>query len=364
VLKQLFSDDEAHYMDLLDSELFLRLLKKPNMLDEIVASLPKQKKWVLIDEVQKVPLILDHVHRLIETTQMKFALTGSSARKLKREGANLLAARAFVNNLYPLSYLELGEDFILEDSLAWGMLPKIFEFNLPEEKYSFLTTYVHTYLKEEILQEQLVRNLDPFSKFLEVSAQMNGKIINYSKIGLEIGSSPNTVQTYFDILVDTLIGNIIPAYNISVRKQQKLSPKFYFIDSGIQRALAGNLTVAVQPSTYSFGNQFEGFVINEIIKLNQYHKKDYKLSYLMTKDSVEIDLIIQRPGETTVLLEIKSGNAVAEKDLKNLHRLSQDIKNSVGYCLSNDPIQRDVGDVKCFPWRQGLKALGLTKPQF
>ena len=147
-----------------------------------------------------------------------------------------MAGRAFLNNLYPLSLFELKDNFSLHEVIEWGTLPKIFDFKTSEEKFAYLDSYTFNYLKEEILQEQIVRNVDPFSKFIEVAAQMNAEIINYSKIARESGTSAVTVQTYFEILQDTLLGTIIPAYHQSIRKQQRSNPKFYFFDTGSSKS--------------------------------------------------------------------------------------------------------------------------------
>lgn len=364
ILNEIFNSSNSIFIDLLDSETFSRFRKNPSLLLGVADEIAGKKDWIIIDEVQKAPALLDLVHKLIESTELKFALTGSSARKLKREGVNLLAGRAYVNNLFPLTYVELEDQFNLESALRWGTLPKIYSLSSDREKYEFLTSYTHSYLKEEILQEQLVRNLDPFAKFLEIASQMNGEVINYSKLAREAATSPNTVQTYFEILQDTLLGTILPAYDKSVRKQQVKSPKFYFFDCGIQRALANSLTIPVQPSTYSFGNLFESFLVNEIIRLNNYNMKSYKLSYLLTKNGAEIDLILERPGKPTALIEIKSKEQVEEEDFKHLFSLKKEFKNSECFCLSNDKISRVVKGVKCLPWMVGIEELGLRESSF
>ena len=254
-LKEEFLSENSLYIDLLGSGAFTDFFRDPDLLTKKL-DLKSDYDWVVIDEIQKIPALLDVVHQNIETRNIKFALTGSSARKLRKGSANLLAGRAFINNLYPFSYLELGDLFSLDEVLVWGSMPKILDLSSEQEKFSYLNTYCFTYLKEEILQEQIVRNLNPFSRFLEVAAQVNTEIINYSKLARDAGTTSVTVQNYFEILQDTLIGNMLPPYSRSIRKQQRSSPKFYFIDNGIQRALAKTILIGIHKSTYQYGKLF------------------------------------------------------------------------------------------------------------
>jgi predicted AAA+ superfamily ATPase len=180
-------------------------------------------------------------------------MTGSSARKLKRGGANLLAGRAFVYHLFPFSFVEVGEMFDLEKALNWGMLPQIFATRTNDDRVRFLQAYAYTYLKEEIAAEQIVRKLGPFRRFLEVAAQCNGKIINYAKIASDVGVDDKTVKEYFLTLEDTLIGFFLEPFQHSFRKRLSHKPKFYFFDLGVTKALARTLTVELRPSTSAYG---------------------------------------------------------------------------------------------------------------
>ncbi len=265
LLKQRFEPPCSLYIDLLDPEENDTYSLFPNTLVEQLAALPEKTEWVVIDEIQKIPKLLDLIHQQIESSRFKFALSGSSARKLKHGGANLLAGRAFVNHLFPLTIREIGEEFSLEHALAWGTLPRIFALDNDEDRRDFLRTYAHTYLREEISQEQVVRKLEPFRRFLFVAAQMSARIINFSKIAREVGASTPTVQTYFQVLEDTLVGFLLDPFHESIRKRQRGNPKFYFFDTGVQRALENTLTVELRPQTYAYGLAFEHFVINEII---------------------------------------------------------------------------------------------------
>lgn len=359
LLKERFKERPALYIDLLDPDQNETFNLRPRTLGEQLAALTAGTEWVIIDEIQKAPKLLDIVHQQIESSRLKFALTGSSARKLKHGGANLLAGRAFVFRLFPLTAREIGERFSLQTALPWGTLPRVMTLENSEDKRDFLRTYAHTYLQEEITQEQIVRRLDPFRRFLFVAAQMSGQIINFSKIAREVGASTPAVQSYFQILEDTLIGLFLEPFHESVRKRQRGNPKFYFFDTGLQRALNNTLRVELAPHTYAFGVAFEHFIVNEINRLQSYAKKDYRLSYLRTKDGVEIDLIIERPGLKRALVEIKSTERATEDDVRSLERLGKDIPNSEAFCFTCDPIPKKIGRVSCFHWQAGLTEIGL-----
>ncbi|HBL19218.1 MAG: hypothetical protein A2X36_10250 [Elusimicrobia bacterium GWA2_69_24] len=359
LLKERLRAPSTLYIDLLDPETFQTLSLRPKALIEQLDALAPGTRWVAIDEIQKLPSLLDIVHQQIESRDIRFALTGSSARKLRHGSANLLAGRAFVYNLFPLTARELGETFSLAEALRWGTLPRLFALKGDDVKSDFLRSYAHVYLQEEITQEQVVRKLEPFRRFIYTAAQMSGRIINFSKIAREAGTTVPTVQTYFQILEDTLVGFLLEPFHESVRKRQRENPKFYFFDTGIQRALSHALTVDLVPRTYEYGAAFEQFLINEILRLQSYAKKDYRLSYLRTKDGVEIDLIVERPGLRRALVEIKSTQRVGPEEVRGLGRLSPDIPNSEAFCLSLDPIPKKIAGVSCLPWQQGLSELGL-----
>lgn len=359
LLKELFAGHNALWIDLLDAKLAdTYLLSTETLKHEIAAN--ENLEWVIIDEIQKIPALLDVVHQLIESTNLKFALTGSSARKLKRGGANLLAGRAFVYNLHPFTYTELSSHFSLEEALNWGTLPKLFELTIPEEKERFLESYCHTYLKEEVVAEQLVRNVRPFRKFLEMAATQDGKVVNYAKIARDIGVNDKTVATYFEIMEETLVALRLPAYHKSLRKQYIKSPKFYLFDCGVSRALANLLHIPEAPGTYSYGRRFEQFIILEIHRLNEYFRTKYALSYFMSNDGAEIDLILSRPGSAEIFIEIKSADRVDASMLSNMRRFLKDDLHAKGYCLSRVPTALDIDGIRVLPWKQGImEILGI-----
>lgn len=345
--------EHALLIDLLDPELEDQLSKRPNRLKEM--SLASKNKFVIIDEIQKLPKLLDLVHSLIETTDKIFILTGSSARKLKQGGANLLAGRAFSMSLYPLTSFELGSEFNLNNALEFGLLPKIYKLENTKEKNLFLNSYVHSYLKEEIWAEHFIKDLDPFRYFLEVAGQMNGKEINFSKISKDVGVDDKTIKRYFSILEDTMLGFFIYGFKDSFRKRLSSRPKFYIFDPGIKRALDSSYDLKLKEKTNAYENAFEHFIILEIIKLSSYFFPSYKFSYLRTKDDAEIDLVVERPGQKALFIEIKSSTEVSEDSLRNLRDLSAAFKNCEALCLSRDKIPRQLDNIRILPWQEGIK---------
>ncbi len=357
LIKKLFDHEASRYIDLLNSEDEDRYRQNPNTLASEVEALPHSIHHVIIDEIQKNPKLLDIVQILMGRTDKTFIMTGSSARKLKHGGANLLAGRAFVYHLYPLSVFELGDDFNLNHALRWGTLPGITQCDNDLERQEFLNAYAHTYLKEEIITEQAVRNLDPFRKFLEVAAQCNGKIINYSNIARDVGANDKTIKAYYSILEDTLIGFMLDAYDGSFRKRLSQKPKFYFFDPGVVRALSRLTSVDLTPQTSAYGNAFEHFIILECIKLSDYHRKDYRFSYLRTPSDVEIDLVVERPGKPLLCIEIKSSNNLHPEDISSFKQITAEIPNCEAIVLSQDKYAKRFNHVLALPWRQGVEEL-------
>lgn len=349
------------FINLLDPKQEDRFAKNPHELIEQVEATSDDITHIVIDEIQKLPKLLDVVHLLLETrrSQKHFILTGSSARKLKAAGVNLLAGRAFFSHLYPFTYIELGAEFNFKQALHYGMLPKVTTFSSEHSKRRFLEAYTLTYLKEEIWAEQLVKNLDPFRKFLEVAAQCNGKIINYAKIARDVGTNDKTVKNYFSLLEDTLLGKILEPFHCSFRKRLKSAPKFYFFDVGIVRALTHMLNIPIMERTSYYGELFESFVVMECIKLASYYYSDYRFSYLMTADGAEIDLIVERPAKSLLLIEIKNSTQVQALELKNISKISNELDTCEAVCFSNDPHRRKVDNIMIYPWQEGIKEFFL-----
>jgi predicted AAA+ superfamily ATPase len=365
LLRELFEERRTLWIDLLMPSQEETYQLHPEALVEAIDALSPRPEWVIIDEVQRAPKLLDVVHSLIEASwnrqrELKFALTGSSARKLKRGAANLLAGRAFTFNLYPLTHCELGDSFNLMKALTWGTLPTVCNVESDEERQAYLRSYTSTYLKEEIAQEQLVRNLVPFRKFLPIAAQCSGTIVNFNSVARELGVDWTTVRTYFDILEDTLLGFKLPAYSRSVRKQQISAPKFYLFDLGIKRAL--DKTLSLEPSTNQLmGPLFEHWVICEVLRLNDYLQKDFSLSYLTTQGGAEIDLIIERPGARTLFVEIKSTERVTHEHVRHLRDLSAGQDNVEPICVSRELRRRKEGEILILPWQEAFEHMGLGR---
>lgn len=358
LIRQLLGDTNLLEIDLLSPT---RFEQASFALTELAAELEfaaKEKKWIFIDEVQKVPKLLDVAQSLIDRHQAKIALTGSSARRLRRGGANLLAGRAYTYNLYPLTAHELSNNFSLNQYLSYGGLPQV--WNIPEEeRIIYLRSYITSYLKEEISEEQAVRNLEPFGRFLQVAAQTSGKIINYSNIARDVNVSDQTVKTYFQILEDTLLGFFLPAFNESIRKSQGKAPKFYLFDVGVIRALRRSIQQPLTDSTYEYGDLFEHFVISEIKRRAEYLGKDFQYSFIRTTNDKEIDLIVDRPGLPKIVVEIKSSTRIQVSDVSTLKAIGGDIYNAELLLISRDENAKAFDKVDCLPWDQGIeKVLG------
>ncbi len=345
------------WIDLLDPETERDLSVHPSRLVErLVRKGQKLYAWVVIDEVQKIPKLLDVVHKMIFEHDIHFALTGSSARKLRRGEANMLAGRAFSYRLHPLSFVETPEVFDVQETLSWGSLPEIYKLESESDKKRYLHSYVQNYIQQEILVEQVIRNIEPFRAFLEVAAQANAEIINHAKLAREAGIDPKSVERYFEILEDTLLGFLLRPYSKSVRKRQSQKPKFYFFDTGVSRTLANVLDSKPVKGTYGYGRNFEHMVILEAIRLNDYYEAGYRMSYLRTKDGVEVDLVLEK-NRQTILVEIKSKDHVTEDDLSSLRSLGRDISDSRKIVLCQETSPRFIGDIEIWPWQEGVRLL-------
>ncbi len=326
LLKTLFP--EAIYYDLLKSDLFLRLSKSPHLLrEELLAQDPKGP--IIIDEIQKIPLLLDEVHYLIEEKQFKFILTGSSARKLKRGGANMLGGRALEKNMFSLTTNELG-DYDFERIINFGSLPSIYQSKIPQAE---LNAYVGTYLKEEIAAEGLVRNLIPFAEFLDLAGQTNSEIINYSNMASDIGVSAKTIKEYYQILEDTLLGELLPVYTKTNKRKPIATPKFFLFDVGVANTLAGRTNI--MPKTELFGKCFEHFIFTEIRSYLNYNSDQRKLTFWRTKTGQEVDFIIGND----IAIEVKGTSMVQPKHLKGLRQLSEEVelKHKIVVSLDDSP---------------------------
>lgn len=294
-------------LDLLKSKTFLPLSTNPSLLEDWTRSL-KPGAWIYIDEIQKIPALMDEVHSLYESRKFNFALSGSSARKLKRGGANLLAGRALSAQLFPFTYVEYEKHCDLNQAIEWGSLPQtIVE---PGFKQEYLSSYVETYLREELIAEGLIRKLEPFLRFLQVLGLYNGQILNIENIARESYVGRSTVDKYFEILEDTLIGSRLEPFRPKWNSKELTHPKFYLFDSGVARGCAGLLSETLDPAWLGFS--FETLIFNEVRAYNHYLKTHRSLYYYKYSGGYEIDLIIENRKKTlsskqrVTAIEIKS----------------------------------------------------------
>ena len=357
LLKRRFFTKKTLWIDLLSYNDEDRFSKNPDLLTEILKEKPYRR--VVIDEIQKVPKLLDIVHLEIEKNKkIQFILTGSSSRKLKRGGANLLAGRLFTFTLHPLTYKELNDHFKLSNILQTGSLPSVLSYKTVKDKNRYLESYVQTYLKEEIQIEQVIRKVRPFKNFLEIAAQCNGQIINYSKIARDVQVDVTTVQNYFDILSDTYLGLYLSSFHRSFRKQINKAPKFFLFDRGVQRVLLKTTSIPLKKGSYEYGQAFEHFIITEVFRLNAYYETKLKFSYLRDKDGNEIDLIIQTPKGKEFLIEIKSSERTKKEDGQKLEKFSKIWdRPCVAQVWSNDIKDRKIGSVSHYYWKTALNKI-------
>lgn len=278
---------DAFRLDLLDASLFLELSRDPHRLEALIGG--SASAWIVLDEIQKIPPLLDEVHRLMGLQKWNFALCGSSARKLRRGGANLLAGRALTLSMESFSTAELGDSFDLEFALNWGMLP--FVWNEPQSAADILAAYVNTYLKEELQAEGLIRNVPPFVRFLSIAGQINGQIVNVQNIARDAAVARSTVDNYFGVLTDTLVGHFLPAWRPGLKVREATQPKFYWFDPGVARASAGLLR---DPADRLWqGAALETMIYHELRVYNEVSRKHRPLYYYRTPAGVEIDFVIE-----------------------------------------------------------------------
>lgn len=293
---------DARWYDLLRSREYVRLMRDPEILRREVEALPRGS-WVVVDEVQRLPALLDEVHGLIAAhgQRYRFALSGSSARKLRRLDVNLLAGRAVRRTFLPLTWSELGEDVAVDEVLRHGLLPGVRSDS--EHAVDLLEAYVGTYLQEEIRQEALVKDLDSFARFLEVAALVNGEVVNVASIARDAGVARPTVQRYFDTLVDTLIGFRLPAWRPRLKVREVAHPKFYLFDTGVVRALQQRLRDPIEAADR--GHLLETWVLHELRAALAIQNLGGELSYWRTPDKSEVDFVWTR-GRTAVGIEVKA----------------------------------------------------------
>lgn len=347
LLLELFPD--ARFYDLLESNTFERLQRNPSLLRQDL-EMCDSNTLVIIDEVQSLPVLLNEVQWLMVRKGIRFILSGSSARKLKRGGANMLGGRAMQTDLYPLVSAEIP-DFDLIRAVNQGMIPR--HYLADSDRYwQMLQAYVAVYLREEIKAEALVRNLSTFTRFLEVAALTDGEMVNYSNIAQDCGVDSKTVAGYFSILEETLIGYMIPAFSKVVKRKLRQAPRFYYFDVAIPNYLLGRRSLT--PGSSDFGHAFEHLVVQEIVAYLGYHRMLESLSYWHTYSDYEVDAVL---GDAEVAIEIKSTSEVQSRHLRGLKAFNEEHPQCRLMAVSLDPVPRLFNDVEIWPVKVFLEKL-------
>ena len=337
-------------IDLLRSEMLLRLTSSPFDLEAVAESrgpLPKQAV-VVIDEIQKIPALLDEVHRLIEERRWRFLLTGSSARRLKASGVNLLAGRAWVAQLLPLTSHELGDLFDLERMLLYGGLPSVYLSTDPHEE---LSAYVTTYINEEIKQEGLVRKLPAFLSFLKLAALTNGQMLNFATIASDVGVSAATIREYYQILEDTLIGNLVESWQGSKKRKAITTAKFYFFDTGVANRI--NDITSLDRHSDLYGRSLEHWIYMELTAYLSYRRGPDKIRYWRSVNKQEVDFVIG----TSTAIEVKATNKVKPKDLSGRVALNEEGIFKKFFLVTHDQVETMKNGVRCLNWKTFIREL-------
>jgi predicted AAA+ superfamily ATPase len=326
LLNHLFPD--ALWFDLLLSDVYERLSKNPSVFREIILA-DHQNKIVIVDEIQRIPELLNEIHWLISKHQISFILSGSSPRKIIRGGFNLLGGRALMYELFPLVSSEIPE-FDLLKALNNGLIPRHYLASNPKK---LIAAYIGNYLKDEIAAEAKIRNIQNFSRFLEAAAFSNGEMVNFSNIASDCGVSSPTNKEYFQILDDTLIGRFVPAFQKKPKRRVITAPKFYFFDIGIVNHLLKRSEI--QFGSEVFGNAFEHFIYMELHAYSQYSGKEFPIYYWRTTSQIEIDFVL---GEHEVALEVKSSKNISSRHLKGLKSFSEEYQTKQLIMVCNEPL--------------------------
>lgn len=345
LLKERFP--KAIYIDLLKSDVRNRFKQHPEEFRESLLRYPPET-LVIVDEIQKVPDLLDEVHWLMVEKGLWFILSGSSARKIKKSGANNLGGRAIPETLFPLVSAEIP-DFDIERAVQNGMIPRHY---MVANARNRMRAYIDLYVKEEIIEEALVQNVDEFIRFMEVAAIMDGEILNYENVASDCEVSANTVKAYYKILVDTLLGFEVPAYRNVIKRKLYKSPRFYYFDIGIANHLTKRYQLA--PKMPEYGHAFEHLIIQEIVAYLAYTNSDEELTYWHTYENIEVDAII---GDARVAIEIKSTDHVDHGDKKGIMEFAKEHPNAKQILVSRDRISRRSGNVDLYYVTDFFKAL-------
>lgn len=339
----------AVYIDLLRGETYNDLFPNPTRIEEKIPA--DFEGWIVIDEVQRVPELLNEVHRLIESKKYKFVLTGSSARKLRRGGVNLLAGRAITYFMHPLTVIELGKDFNLGNNLKYGCLPGVIE---NEDKKAYLESYIQTYLQQEVTQEGISRNLPAFARFLETASFSQGSVLNMSEVAREASVGRRMAEDYFCALEDLLIAVRIPVFSKKAKRKLVSHSKFYYFDAGLYRVIRP--TSAFDQPEMTGGVALETLVLQNLRAINDYSKFKYKIYYYRTLAGVEVDFVLL--GEKKLLaIEVKSKKKISRNDLTGLKTFQEDYPMAKGYVFYGGSQKMYFGNIEVWPVAEALKSL-------
>ncbi|MCP5509338.1 MAG: ATP-binding protein [Chlamydiales bacterium] len=341
----------AIYIDLLEESTFQSFLKSSSLLDKMIPD--GFDDWIIIDEVQKVPQILNEVHRLIEFKDYCFILTGSSTRTLRKKGVNLLAGRALLRTMHPLCAQELGSDFTLDRSLKYGHLPSVFSESDPSD---YLKAYIGVYLKEEVMQEGLTRKLDAFAKALEILSFSQGSMINHSEIAREIGVDRRLVTGYIDVMVDLLLAVRLPIFSRRAKRKLITNFKFYFFDVGVYRSLRP--TGPFDQVADLEGAALETLFFQELRAVNDYYGLNYSLYFWRTQSKLEVDFILY--GERGFFaFEIKRSKNICSKDLKALNEFIKDYPEVKAFIVYGGDRKLYFGKITALPFVEAIQTLPI-----
>lgn len=337
------------YFDLLDYELYSSFTANPGRLEKLIP--PKYNEWIVIDEVQRVPELLNTIHRLIESKKYRFLLTGSSARTLRKQGVNLLAGRALTYYMHPLIIQEIKEAFNFEHALHYGLLPMAVDHQDPKK---YLESYIQTYVREEVLQEGLTRNIGAFTRFLEIASFSQGSTLNYSEIAREISLSRFLVANYFDILEDLLIGTRIQAFSHRAKRKIVAHQKFYFFDTGVYRTIRP--TGPLDAPSEIDGAALETLFLQSIQAINDYGNLGYSIYFWRTHTGQEVDFILYGPKGFHAF-EIKRSKTITAQSLKGLKNFGDEYQEAKKYLIYLGEYQEYHDDIMVIPLIQALKEL-------
>jgi uncharacterized protein len=339
LLQELFPN--ALYFDLLLSSEYERLNSRPELLRETILANPT-KTPVIIDEIQRIPSLLNEIHWLIVNRRVRFILSGSSPRKIIHSGANLLGGRALRHELYPLVSVEIP-DFDIMRAINQGMIPRHYD---SKNAHKLISSYIGSYLRDEIVAEARIRNVSSFNKFLEIAALTNGEMVNYTNIASDCGVSAITVKEYFQILEDTLIGRFLPSFQKRPKRRVITAPKFYYFDVGVTNFLLNR--GRIEKKSELFGKAFEHFIYLEIYAHSKYSELEYPISYWRTASQLEVDFVL---GDHEVVIEVKSTEMATPKHIKGLKAFAEEYEVKQLILISNDPLPRIMEEVLVLPWQ-------------